>query len=437
MKRAMTFLVILLIGSSSQLSLAQGWQDITPGGLSAIHHFRTIEFYDGSFALYVWDSNEGFVTNGSLLWDSIQTRIASPCIPAGETYLVDVARPYARPDLVLSSFLNAGGCSIECYLFMYRDTTGRVTGQHNVGSYDDFLCAGAWTRAVFSRSNPNECYFTFYDSVYRSTDGGSTFRSISVPDSAEPYQPLSLFELSPHDSNVAFSANFQRTYRSSDRGNTWVEILNAAMGAIEFHPTNQQVIYALIDSSIYKSTNAGELWSILVSGSFTSLEISKEDPDILFAGTQTGGLFKSTNAGSSWTLYNNTFATLPIRGLYHLSGDTVIVCSVFGVFKVFAPFTVGVEEDDTGVPKWFELCQNYPNPFNPYTNFEFRISKSEFVSLKVYDPLGREVATLVNGVKHPRDYQLSWDATGMSSGVYFYRMTAGAFVQTRKLVLLK
>jgi hypothetical protein len=88
-------------------------------------------------------------------------------------------------------------------------------------------------------------------------------------------------------------------------------------------------------------------------------------------------------------------------------------------------------------PTAFRLYQNYPNPFNPVTNFKFTIVNSQLTILKVYDVLGREVATLVNEVKQPGAYAVQWDASGVASGVYFYRLQAGGFVQTKKLLLLK
>ncbi len=100
-----------------------------------------------------------------------------------------------------------------------------------------------------------------------------------------------------------------------------------------------------------------------------------------------------------------------------------------------------VGEVPNGIPASFSLGQNYPNPFNPTTTIEFRIQSSELrtqkVSLQVYDVLGRPVATLVNGVKHPGTHMVQWDASGFGSGVYFYRLQAGEFVSTRKMLLLK
>ncbi len=85
----------------------------------------------------------------------------------------------------------------------------------------------------------------------------------------------------------------------------------------------------------------------------------------------------------------------------------------------------------------FQLSQNYPNPFNPATKIGFRIAEFGFVSLKVYDVLGREVATLVNEEKKPGTYEVNFNASNFSSGIYFYRIKTGSFIQTKKILLLK
>ena len=90
-----------------------------------------------------------------------------------------------------------------------------------------------------------------------------------------------------------------------------------------------------------------------------------------------------------------------------------------------------------GVPAAFILQQNYPNPFNPTTTIEFRVPSSGFVSLKVYDILGREVATLVDGWRSPGSYSVTLDGSKLASGVYFYRLQAGSFTISKKMMLIK
>jgi hypothetical protein len=91
------------------------------------------------------------------------------------------------------------------------------------------------------------------------------------------------------------------------------------------------------------------------------------------------------------------------------------------------------------LPLSFELSQNYPNPFNPTTKIGFRIpiGTSGIVSLKVYDILGREVATLVNEEKSAGIYEVEFNAESLSSGIYFYRLQTGNFVDTKKFTLMK
>jgi hypothetical protein len=88
------------------------------------------------------------------------------------------------------------------------------------------------------------------------------------------------------------------------------------------------------------------------------------------------------------------------------------------------------------LPLTFELRQNYPNPFNPTTVVSWQLPVSSHVRLVIYDLLGREVATLVNEVRAPGAYHITWNAAGLASGVYLYRLTAGSFSETKKMLLL-
>jgi hypothetical protein len=98
---------------------------------------------------------------------------------------------------------------------------------------------------------------------------------------------------------------------------------------------------------------------------------------------------------------------------------------------------LGVRGGEGVIPHEFRLEQNYPNPFNPGTRITYRIANASFVTLKVYDVLGREVAAIVNEVKGPGMYQAEWDASGFPSGVYEYRLAAGSYLGVKKMILLK
>jgi hypothetical protein len=96
-----------------------------------------------------------------------------------------------------------------------------------------------------------------------------------------------------------------------------------------------------------------------------------------------------------------------------------------------------IDFKDLTTPKTYDLSQNYPNPFNPSTTIEYSIPNDAVVSLKIFDVLGKEVATLVNEQKATGTYIVNWNASNFSSGLYFYRLNAGEFSQTKKMFLVK
>jgi hypothetical protein len=93
--------------------------------------------------------------------------------------------------------------------------------------------------------------------------------------------------------------------------------------------------------------------------------------------------------------------------------------------------------DRSAIAKDFQLYQNFPNPFNPSTSFKYQTAKASFVSIKIYNVLGREVATLVNEVKHIGSYSATWNAAGFGSGIYICKMQSGSFTSTKKMILIK
>jgi len=156
------------------------------------------------------------------------------------------------------------------------------------------------------------------------------------------------------------------------------------------------------------------------------------------------GVLKSINGGLNWTQMttSNTgffnFDTKKIgsniygyanSSLGNFGGDLVLKMT---------DFISGINQISELVPYEYRLSQNYPNPFNPVTNLEFGISKLGFVSLKIYDMLGKEVATLVNTNLNPGTYKYNYDASGLSSGIYFYKLTVdGNIIDTKRMMLLK
>ena len=139
------------------------------------------------------------------------------------------------------------------------------------------------------------------------------------------------------------------------------------------------------------------------------------------------------DVGETWQIFG-----YPLDSLYAvLSGDSRLISVEYNRFISYDSITVtSVNNKFISVNSYY-LSDAYPNPFNPSTKIEYRIPHSEFVSIKVYDMLGREIATLVNEKKSSGKYEVEFDGSNFSSGVYLYQMIAGDFISTKKFIYMK
>jgi hypothetical protein len=150
----------------------------------------------------------------------------------------------------------------------------------------------------------------------------------------------------------------------------------------------------------------------------------------------------TSDGGTNWT-EQTSITRLPLYSIFFADENTGWAVGAFGtIIKTTNGGTTFIDETDfEEIPNQFFLLQNYPNPFNPTTNIRFRISDFGYVSLKVYDILGNEVAVLVDEYKPAGSYEVDFNTSNLkhqtSSGIYFYQIVAGNFVQTRKMILLK
>jgi hypothetical protein len=315
------------------------------------------------------------------------------------------------------------------------------------------------------------------EGLERSTDSGATWTSIGS----------GLGSLGSVGMIVSTSAGLiaadNRIYRSTDNGDTWFQVDTALGNLVGFSglykagsdlyayglevakSTDDGATWAWADSGmatyfgvggftsvgstlfvgggfpnkVYKSTNGGAFWTAVTSlpaSGGTSQLLSEGNS--LFACSPNNGIFVSTNLGTSWTKISIGLPTPNYAySLAILGGMMYAGTSGNSVWKRPLSDVVGVEEIASVIPTHFALEQNYPNPFNPTTNFKFQVVQGGFVKLTVFDVLGREIATLVNENLHPGTYQASWDASRMSSGVYYYRLQAGVYSEMKKMLLVK
>lgn len=179
-------------------------------------------------------------------------------------------------------------------------------------------------------------------------------------------------------------------------------------------------------------------WNVSLDGGTTWKTSAK------LAGT-TGGLFASAGA------YLTPRGSTDLVAHFTFMQDTAVGCFVFGEgvralvptkyatvsFNKTTGALTAIGDDNNVAVKSFELVQNYPNPFNPATTIRYQVPNASNVSLKVYNMMGQEVATLVNGMKEAGNHTITFDGTKLASGVYLYQINAGSFQDVKKMILMK
>jgi hypothetical protein len=281
--------------------------------------------------------------------------------------------------------------------------------------------------------------------VARSADNGQTWQQSGIATSKVYYLAVSSSD------ELYAGTEKDGIFASTNGGATWTNRGVVRNDIQTVNVNSQGHLFAGVYGGTYRSTNDGASWS---TSSFTNsyvYSLAFGAGSTVYAGTY-NGIFRSTNNGDTWGAAGDSgLAQRFVLSMYANPLDGKLLAGTYrdGVYRsrqqvaATPPTISGVPPASTEIPTSTQLLQNYPNPFNPSTHFQFAIAKFGFVSLKVYDLLGREVATLLNERKSPGVYNVVWDASSYPSGIYFYRLRVedGAvgeqFSDVKKLLLLK
>jgi len=195
---------------------------------------------------------------------------------------------------------------------------------------------------------------------------------------------------------------------------------------------------------ILKTTDGGWNWISQISGIFGNLT------SVYFVASNTGWvvgqevsnqstrILKTTDGGTNWTSQTSGTTAL-LRSVYFTDNNTGWVVGNSGtILKTTTGGVTFIEEQEINeIPAAYSVTQNFPNPFNPTTKITFSIPELSFITLKVFDVLGNEIITLFNEEKPAGTYEVEFDGSELTSGIYFYQLQAGSFVKTKKMVLMK
>lgn len=194
-------------------------------------------------------------------------------------------------------------------------------------------------------------------------------------------------------------------------------------------------IYLERDSSYGAGVISGRINSNLDSNFVNTIVYAQSDNDLIYTHNFVGTDGKYSIGGLPYGRYK---IVAQLIGFKDAVSEFVEIDPVSYVKEnVDIDFSTTVVETPEILPDDFKLYQNYPNPFNPETVISFTLNRNSFVRLKVFDVLGKEIALVAAGQKNAGNYSINFNATGLSSGVYYYQLTAGRIVQTRKMMLIK
>jgi len=333
---------------------------------------------------------------------------------------------------------------------VYKTTNGGTNWNHinsaGYGGYHSLFFLNADTGFVGGKKVRHP-----FGTIAKTTNGGMAWDTVL---SVYGNSIESLFFIS---NSVGWALCGNSIYKTIDEGDTWQEIavndyglksicfINADIGlAVGRSTSGDGVIIRSIDGGynwdVVYILNGYELRSVCFSDSNRGFVVGLDNSYLLNNHNYniSGIILSTDDAGGNWSVKQESW-TKGLNDVYFLNNNTGWAVGYGGtVIKTTTGGVVFVEEEEIDeIPTDYNLTNNFPNPFNPSTKIKYTVPQSSQVIIKVYDILGNEIETLVSEEKQTGIYEITWNAANLPSGVYFYQLRAGNFIETKKMVLIK
>ena len=295
---------------------------------------------------------------------------------------------------------------------------------------------------VYAFASLDTDLFVATSRVFRSTNFGGTWTETD----SGIYTSDGVYSLAVSGTNLIAGAypstvaSHGGIYRTTNNGASWAAvdsglwIYNVGVFTLITSSTN---LYAGTDLGVFLSSNNGTSWAQANKGLTSKVYSLAIIGNNIFAGSDSG-VYLSTNNGASWTAVNTGLTNMGIFALQVCGGYLLAGTDTEGVWRrPLSEMVTAVHLTSTELPGTFTLMQNYPNPFNPTTIIKYQLPTDGFVTLEVFDLLGRTIKRLVSERENAGLHSVTLNAGGFASGVYFYRLTAESFVASKKLTVIK
>ncbi|MCU0413815.1 MAG: T9SS type A sorting domain-containing protein [Ignavibacteriaceae bacterium] len=355
-----------------------------------------------------------------------------------------------------------------------RSTNGGSSfnyGLNGVNSSDRFNWC---TPYIIDPSNPATLYLGTHR-IYKSTNRAVSWTPISPDLTNGPpggnlvYGTITTIASAHSDPNVIYAGTDDaNVWVTTNSGTNWTKISTSLpsrwVTRVAVDPNDAMTAYVTLSGyrydeylpHVFRTTDAGINWSDISSNlpdaPVNDIIVDPDSASRLYVGTDVG-VFVTENLGISWSYLGENLPNAPITDLVLHNPTRTLIAATYGrsMYSVDLTLVTDIEKNNDGLID-FVLFQNYPNPFNPSTKIKFTIpsvtlrqaQSDNWVTLKVYDVLGNEIATLVNEEKQPGTHEVEFNSTShsgevrnLSSGIYFYQLKAGNYIETKKMILMK
>ncbi|MFA5012328.1 MAG: YCF48-related protein [Ignavibacteria bacterium] len=434
------FLVIMILLICNIVSSQPGWYSQNS---ETNRNLKSLYFVNSNTGWVVGDSIVLKTTNGGQNWIS-QTLPVQATI--NSVHFLNENTGFLAGDNNYYSYV------IGTYVFK---TTNGGSNWNIIYSKTPAIFGNAYIKDVYA-VNENIVYrnyseylsFTSSGSILKSTNGGVNYSNSLECGTTEG---LSFINSQTGWITCTYQEEMLpiilRIYKTTNEGNNWSLMFNDSINAIrgrEIQFLNSSTGYALgyiENTMLVKTTNGGINWTTNIINNYNNRAMYFVNANTgWIAGYTSSGnsnISKTTNGGQDW-VKQNLAGTEIINGIFFTDTLTGWAVGYYGVIlKTLTGGLTSAMHVSTDIPSSYLLSQNYPNPFNPKTVISFQLPAVSDVMLKVYDLMGREVETLVNERLQPGTYSTQWNASGYSSGIYFYTLQTEKFKQTKRMVLLK